>query len=314
MSVTVGRIYHIINTLCFALHLHPYYDFGKKKTLTNIKHKTAAFLKIIIVLSVCIISLKGRISIFSENSSVITICLDVVLFVIETSITTLIIGMSSFGDMKKWDTVLNFVKWKVIDSGDKWKCIISCGCMQILALILIGIRSWLLTNVLGFNVYRYYIVRDIVSYHAQLQCVVFVYMVYHVRGGFRKLNQSLQDLDFGKNVETDVEVMDNKVKPANLKFSPAYDVAKLRQLYMQMQEIVEAINKIFGLKILFLTGYVTASVLNLLYASVALFNRNRSVNNGEVVGPLVINGILSCGIMVNIYLLHCRARQVIKYL
>lgn len=294
----MSRIYHVINTLSFWLHLHPYYDMAKKKSLTNKWHKAGALLKIIILLSVYIISLNGRISNFSENSSVITICLDVVLFVIETSITTLIVGMSSFGDMKKWDRILNFVKWRVIYGRDKWKCLVSCACMQIFALLLIGIRSWLLTKVLGFNVYRYYIVRDIGSYHAQLQCVVYVYVVYHVRGGFREINQNLVDLRLGKEIETDLEVISNTAKPVNLKFSPTCNIALLKQSYMRMQKIVEAINAIFGWKILFLTGYVTASVLNLLYASVALFNGNKSVDSDEILGPLVINGILSCGIMV----------------
>lgn len=295
MGTTGERLFRIVNILSFWLTLHPYYDMTTKTAFTNKWHKAVVVLKVIILLTIHSVSLIGRIHSFSENSSVIMICLDVVLFFIESFITTLVICMSTFGDIKKWDTILNFVKWKFMNCRYKWKYITVCFFILTFPLILIGIRSWLLTNMLGFKLYRFYISRELGSYFGHLQFMFCLYLVYHVRAGLKDINHSL--LKIGKEMKIGVKVISNMTTPANLKFLRAYNIAQLKQSYMYMQELVEAINAIFGLKLLFLMGYVVAAILNLLETSISLFARNKP-SHSEVFGSVVVNGIACCGIMV----------------
>lgn len=292
----VQNMLNVCNKMGTWFNLQPHFSLKELKASTCIYCKIGTILKIIFLLLVHAISLKGRMLFWYRQSNLIMMVLEVFVFSFETSITIIILGISTYGKMKDWEKCLSFGAHTIFRKEYLRKQLIMFAVIQCLLMVLTGINGWIWTETLGFNVYKYYIIRDLERYHTHMLFFMYVSLVYHIKGEFAAVNELLVDMVNKMKIK---ETRPQSTEFIKLVHGSANDIRQISKVYRNMYDVMCSLNNIFGWQMLFLIGYASAAILNLLYTSVWLMEQNMCEDSSnDIGGPLLINAVVACSITV----------------
>lgn len=266
------KLLHLICVMGAVLNFAPHYDLKNRKVCTSIYSKIGAIIKIACLLVVHVISLHGRLQYWYGKSSIILNILDVLLFAAEGAVTVLVLWVSAFGNLKDWEKFLTLAINKTYRKGELQKYLLFFFVAQLCPLALIAVNGWVWTNSIGFSTYKYYLIRDVELYHNYIFFFSYINMVMVIRSEFRDANNLL--IDMVKGIKTKQVEDQGRFRLIRLNQWGIDDITRMATTYRTIYEATESINNIFGWEILFFMGHTACVMLNLLYTSVWLVDRD----------------------------------------
>lgn len=280
------------------LGITPHYNIITGKVWTCIMCKIVTVLEIlalVIVKAMCF--LPGSEFSGNKGSRVIWILLEIFLDGMEIGSTVSILVGGAFGSMGHWKNILQFCT-----NRSYFKNIPLIFAVIILIPLITsvpGVYTWI--AILGFETYKYNIVRDIQRYHALIAFLYNMLCLVMVKRGFKRFNDRLIQV-INEVKTTDRILKQKKLKGTKIKLRTLFDIQRQYRSFGKLCEIVKGLNHSSGWHNLFNTGHSAALILRSLYLLVNLMESKANENSKttDSTALLAISAALAFGIVVSI--------------
>lgn len=293
----VRKVFNFITVIGIWLNLHPHYDFKKKKVTTCKFCKIGVILKLLCLLVAHVVSLAGRLQFWYRKSNIILDVLSYMLFIIEGSTTALVLWMSAFGDLKKWEKFLS-IALKQTSHKNYWRFIILNFFGQCFPIVLIAMNGWLWTDTMGFDTYKYYLIRDAETYHNYVWCFFYINLAINIKNEFKEVNNLLVDITRG--MKSDQVINNLQVRFTKRNHWRVEVISQLTKRYQTLYEATESVNNTVGWVILFFMAHTVFVLLYLLYTSIWLLHQDM-FKDGDITALLCMNAAVAISRMVKLY-------------
>lgn len=281
------------------LGVHPHVNFDRTKAELCAFCRPLAILKIItmFIAEATFITMRSS-NLDTGMATTIWVVLEGFLFIMETGVTSSVLLASSFGSITEWNKIVEFLlrnKYFMQHVDTTFKLSIFLKMVVPLVYFVANGTLWILA--IGFDQYRFYILRDLQRCYVHIAFVFYIFVIYLIKKGFEELN--VQTEEVCRDICLQRKLKLNGLKSfTKFKLRSVYDICKLSASYRVLCEVVDAVNNLFGWQCLFLIGQGSAVLLQSLYMLVNIVQNKVITEKGNLL--LFLNVINAVFVVVSI--------------